>query len=116
MVTSTQPSCVFLDKLSIDCDDLDFSAIQSGTKLTVYDRSSVDEVVSRAANAEIIITNKVKLEREQVEKLPNLRLICIIATGTNNIDFQAAAEHGIKVCNVADYAAASVMRKTRGRW
>ncbi|MBT6455104.1 MAG: D-2-hydroxyacid dehydrogenase [Gammaproteobacteria bacterium] len=102
------PVCVFLDKFSIDCNDLDLSAITTATELTLYDRSSADEVISRASNAEIIITNKVKLERTQIEQLPKLKLICVIATGTNNIDFQAAADHNIKVCNVKDYAAASV--------
>ena len=108
MATSTLPNCVFLDKLSIDLNDLDFSAIKQSSQLTMFDRCQANEVVSKAANAEIIITNKVKLDRVHIEKLPDLRLICVIATGTNNIDFEAAAERNITVCNVTDYAAASV--------
>lgn len=109
MMTSTRPNCVFLDKLSIVCDsDLDFSAITASTDFTCYDNSPADQVVGRAADAEIIITNKVKLGRTEIEKLTNLQLICVIATGTNNIDFQAASDHGVMVCNVRDYAAASV--------
>ena len=104
----SKPICVFLDKISIDCKDLDFSAIASATDLILYDQSCESEVVSRTVNAEIIIINKIRLDREQIEQLPNLRLICVIATGTNNIDFQAAADNNIKVCNVKDYAAASV--------
>ncbi len=103
-----KPICVFLDKLSIDCNDLDFSVITSSTDLTLYERSCESEVVGRSVNAEIIITNKVRLDRKQIEHLPRLRLICVIATGTNNIDFEAAADNNIKVCNVKDYAAASV--------
>ncbi len=108
MCKSSKPNCVFLDKLSIDCNDLDFSAITSSTNLTLYDRSSESEVVSRSVNAEIIITNKVRLDRKQIEHLPCLRLICVIATGTNNIDFDAAADNNITVCNVKHYAPASV--------
>ncbi len=108
MSISNRPHCVFLDKLSIDCDDLDFSAISSCTDLTEFDRCSADEVPDKAVNADIIITNKVKLEKQQIEKLPRLKLICVIATGTNNVDIKTAQLHGIKVCNVKDYAATSV--------
>ena len=102
------PICVFLDKASIDCDDLDFSAIESLTNFTGFDRSSDEQVITHAEHAEIIITNKVKLGRAHFARLPQLKLICVIATGTNNIDFEAAAEYGVQVQNVKDYAAASV--------
>ncbi len=109
MQLSNKPDCIFLDKKSIDYSgDLDFSEIVANTDLSCFDNSSVDQVIDRAVNAEIIITNKVKLRRQQIEKLPALKLICVIATGTNNIDLQAAAEHNIIVSNVKDYAAASV--------
>jgi len=105
---ANRPNCVFLDKLSIDCNDLDFSAISSSTNLSVFDRSGNEDVITRSTDAEIIITNKVKLERQHIEQLPKLKLICVTATGTNNIDFDAATDHNITVCNVKDYAAASV--------
>lgn len=109
MTQADRPACVFLDKLSIDCEgELDFSAIIAKTDFTAYDNSTADQVMERAADAEIIITNKVTLGKAQIKKLPRLKLICVIATGTNNIDFAAADEYGISVKNVKDYAAASV--------
>ena len=107
-MANTKPTCMFLDRLSIDCGDMDFSAIEAATEFSSFDRSAANEIVARAQLAQILITNKVKLGREQFAKLPELKLVCVIATGTNNIDFTAAAEYGIEVCNVKDYAAASV--------
>lgn len=105
---SESPICVFLDRLSIDCDDLDLSALHSITQLTTYDRCTPEQVLEKTRDAEIIIVNKVKLDGSILARLTNLKLICVIATGTNNIDFPAANRLGIKVCNVRDYAAASV--------
>ena len=105
---SQKPRCVFLDRASIDCDDLDLSAIAGSTELTLHDASHSDEVIGKCADAEIIIVNKVRLEREHLAALPALKLICVIATGTNNVDLAAASEHGICVSNVRDYGAASV--------
>ena len=100
--------CVFLDRLSIDCDDLDFSAIAQLTDYTAFDRSDAGNIVEHARDADIVISNKSKLGAAQFDQLPQLKLICVIATGTNNIDLDAAAGRGIKVLNVKDYAAASV--------
>ena len=105
---SQQPRCVFLDRASIDCDDLDLSAIAGSTELILHDASHADEVIDKCADAEIIIVNKVRLEREHFAALPALKLICVIATGTNNVDLAAASEHAISVCNVRNYGAASV--------
>ena len=107
-MTATKAQCIFLDRNSIDCGDMDFSLIDSLTQFKMLDTCSSDEVVSKAGNAEIIISNKVNLGAEHFEQLPKLKLICVIATGTNNIDLVAAEKHGILVRNVKDYAAASV--------
>jgi glycerate dehydrogenase len=104
----TERICKFLDRQSIDCDDLDFSAIQSATDFTSYDQCDADAVPDKAGDAEILIVNKVRLHEQQLDKLPNLKLICVIATGTNNIDLDATSARGIVVKNVKDYAAASV--------
>ncbi len=101
-------SCVFLDRLSIDLGDLDFSAIESLTLYKAYDQCSQDQVIERATDAEIVIVNKVKLDEEILSQLSKLKLICVIATGTNNIDIAVANRLGIKVCNVKDYSAATV--------
>ena len=103
-----KPRCVFLDRDSIDCGDLVFSDLENVTNLETHASCRGEEVAEKAANAEIVIVNKVVLGKSQFEKLPQLKLICVIATGTNNIDLDAASQHGITVCNVRDYAAASV--------
>jgi glycerate dehydrogenase len=103
-----KPSCIFLDRDSIDCNDLDLSAIASMTQLVCLDSCTEAGVAKHAADTEIIIVNKVKLTRSHFEQLPALKLICVIATGTNNVDLAAASDHDIVVCNVRDYAAASV--------
>lgn len=105
---NTAPECVFLDRQSIDCDDLDLSAIESSTRFRDFDHCDANEVIAKARNAEIIIVNKVQLGRPHLAQLSALKLICVIATGTNNIDLEAATEFGIEVKNVKDYAAASV--------
>ncbi len=101
-------NCVFLDRTSIDCDDLDWSGIASQTEFKHYDTTTDDEVVGRSVNADIVIVNKVKLGDKHFSRLPKLKLVCVIATGTNNIDFDAAAKHDVKICNVTDYGAAAV--------
>ena len=107
-MTPIKIKCVFLDKNSMDCDDLDFSQFMSLTDFSIHATCSDDEVISKAQDAEIIISNKVKLNGHHFAQLPRLKQICVIATGTNNIDHDAAAEYGITVVNVKDYAAASV--------
>ena len=107
-MTMNKTHCVFLDKNSIDCGDMDFSLIESLTQLEMLDTCSSDEVVAKAGHAEIIISNKVNLGAKHFLQLPKLKLICVIATGTNNIDLVAAEKHGVMVRNVKDYAAASV--------
>jgi len=108
-MSSNQPArCVFLDRLSIDCGDLDFSAIAQMTDYQAFDRTDTSSIIAHARDAEIIISNKSQLGRAQFEQLPTLKIVCVIATGTNNIDLDAAAERGILVMNVKNYAAASV--------
>ena len=103
-----RPLCVFLDRASIDLDDLDLSLIEQSTELVNHASCSTDELVDKCRDAEIIIVNKVLLQREHFTALPRLKLVCVIATGTNNVDLAAASESGVIVCNVRDYAAASV--------
>ena len=99
---------VFLDWHSIDQDDLNLDAIESIIDLTLHAACPPDRVVETVGDAEIVIVNKVVLDRKTLHSLPATRLVCVIATGINNIDLEAASELGIRVCNVRDYAAASV--------
>ena len=73
-----------------------------------YSLTRADEVAERIRDAAVVVTNKVVLDRALLRQAPQLKLICVAATGTNNIDHQAAAELGIAVRNVTDYASASV--------
>jgi glycerate dehydrogenase len=78
----------------------------------IYERSTPEEVLKRAADAEILITNKVPLGREQIDALPKLRYIGVTATGYNIIDVAAARERGITVTNVPAYGTRSVAQHT----
>ncbi|ALO35835.1 hydroxyacid dehydrogenase [Colwellia sp. MT41] len=99
---------VFLDKQTFS-STLDFSIIeQQLTELSCYATTSATEVISRCHDAEIIITNKVPLNAEILADLPKLRLICISATGYNNVDINAAKRLNIAVSNVSGYAGQSV--------
>jgi len=99
---------VFLDRATIDAT-IDLSPIeQQLSELKCYASTTAEQVVSRAKGFEIIITNKVVLDKSLINQLPDLKLICVAATGTNNIDHEAAGFAGIAVKNVADYSTTSV--------
>lgn len=73
-----------------------------------YPTTTPKQLVERAADAEVIITNKVPVGAEALEQLPRLRLIAVAATGVDHIDLEAARTRGVAVCNVGDYATESV--------
>ncbi|MDF9797218.1 lactate dehydrogenase-like 2-hydroxyacid dehydrogenase [Catalinimonas alkaloidigena] len=81
-------------------------------RYTSYETTQPDEVKKRLAGQDIIITNKVKIPREVMEQSPDMKLICVAATGTNNVDLEAAKELNIAVKNVEDYSTASVAQHT----
>ncbi|MBQ8272754.1 MAG: hydroxyacid dehydrogenase [Tidjanibacter sp.] len=103
---------VFLDEYSLGGTDL--SAIRSLGDYVGYDRTLPEQVVERAAGAEVVIVNKVVIGRREMEQLPNLRLICVAATGVNNIDLVAAEEHKISVRNAVGYSTHTVAEATLG--
>ena len=107
-----KPKIVFLDEYSLAGRDL--SAVKALGDYTGYDMTAPDEVAVRCADAEIVVTNKVQLDAATIAQLPHLRLICVAATGTNNIDLEAAAELGIEVKNAAGYSTHSVAETTLG--
>jgi glycerate dehydrogenase len=100
----------FLDRATLG--DVSLDPIAALGELTCYDTTTPDEVASRIAEAEVIITNKVIIGRNEMDAAPHLQLICIAATGTNNIDLAYAAERGIPVRNVAGYSTESVVQTT----
>ena len=75
---------------------------------TVYDRTRPEDVVERAKEADIVLTNKVCLRKQEIEQLPKLKYIGVLATGYNVVDLEAAREHGIVVTNVPAYSTESV--------
>lgn len=99
---------VFLDRSTIS-EDIDLSSIEHEvSNISYFERTVTDKVVFRAKFADVIITNKVVISANIIQQLPKLKLICIAATGTNNVDLDAAKAAGIAVCNVRGYSTSSV--------
>lgn len=94
--------------------DVSFERIKNCGDLTVYGITSPDEVCERIRNAEVIVVNKVKLNKTNLMYAPNLKLICETATGFDNIDLDYCRERGIAVCNVKGYSTDSVAQLTVG--
>lgn len=107
-----KPDIVFLDEYSLAGRDL--TAVKALGNYTGYETTTPDQMVARCAGADIVITNKVCIDAAAMEQLPRLRLICVAATGMNNIDLAAAAERGIEVRNAAGYSTHSVAETTLG--
>ncbi|MBN0987095.1 2-hydroxyacid dehydrogenase [Amphritea pacifica] len=100
---------VFLDLHSLDCDDLDLAALKAEfSHFHPYPATAPQQVAKRIAGADVVIVNKVVLDRETLSAATQLKHICIAATGTNNVDLQAASELGITVSNCQAYGTASV--------
>ena len=76
--------------------------------LKVYDRSEAHQVIERAENAQVILTNKVPITSDALASLPEVQYIGVLATGVNNVDLEAARERGVVVTNVPAYSTASV--------
>lgn len=87
-------------------------ALEKMGSFTAYQTTAPEQVMERIADAEVVITNKVILSGEAIRNTPSLQLICVAATGTNNIDHEAAKERGIPVRNVAGYSTQSVAQHT----
>lgn len=92
--------------------DVDISAFNRFGKVTVYDKTPPDLRKERIIGATIIVTNKVVIDGELMRQCKNLKLICVAATGTNNIDLEAAKACNIAVTNVAGYSTESVVAQT----
>jgi glycerate dehydrogenase len=100
---------VFLDAYTLNSlHDLDLSIFDTLGEVTLYDRTDKDEIVERAIDAEIVLTNKCPLNALTISQLPNLKYIGIAATGYNIVDIEAAKNQGIVVTNVRGYSSASV--------
>ena len=103
---------VVLDGYTMNPGDLSWDELKSLGECFIYDRTPKELVVTRAADAEIVLTNKVVLDKEVIESLPRLRYIGVLATGYNVIDISEAKKRGIVVTNVPDYSTMSVVQLT----
>ena len=99
---------VILDGYSANPGDLSWKELEQMGEVTVYDRTSPSETVQRAADADIVLTNKVVLDREKIAQLPRLKYIGVLATGYNVVDIEAAHQRDVIVTNVPAYSTESV--------
>lgn len=102
---------ILLDLASINRGDLDLSSLYSVCDhWETYDKTAPDETGRRVLDAELVVSNKVVLDRNVLSSAPRLKLVCVAATGTNNVDLEAARELGIAVTNVTAYATPAVVQ------
>jgi lactate dehydrogenase-like 2-hydroxyacid dehydrogenase len=101
---------VLLDTLTFG--ETDLSAFDALGEVEVYQTTAQEETQGRIINATVIVTNKVLITKELMQNSASLKLICVAATGTNNVDLKAAKELGIVVKNVAGYSTDSVIQHT----
>ncbi len=99
---------VVLDGYTLNPGDLSWDGIQKLGECKIYDRTPPEKIVERAAKATAVFTNKVIIDRQVMEQLPDLKFIGVLATGYNVVDLQAATEAGIQVANIPAYSTASV--------
>ncbi|WP_456465970.1 D-2-hydroxyacid dehydrogenase [Persephonella sp.] len=104
---------VILDAKTLG-DDIELGIFQQFGDLEVYPTTDPSQLFERIQDADIIITNKVVIDREAINAARNLKLICVAATGYNNVDVLYAKEKGIAVTNVAGYSTESVVQTTFG--
>lgn len=104
---------VFLDLDTVshlgDVDVVPLRRILS--ELREYGASSPEQVIERAAAADVVFTNKVKIDAKILKQLQQVRLVCVAATGTDNVDLDAARHRGVAVCNVPAYSTRSVVQQ-----
>jgi len=107
---------IFLDYATVSLNgDLDPAALRRAMpQLEMRNHTAQADVADAIAGTEVVLVNKLRLTRAIIERTPTLKLIVLAATGTNNIDLEAARERGIAVCNLRDYCTASVVQHVIG--
>lgn len=99
---------VALDGYAANPGDLSWDELKALGECVIYDRTAPEEVLERAADAEVVLTNKVVITADMMAALPQLKYIGVMATGYNIVDIDAARERGIIVTNIPSYSTASV--------
>lgn len=108
-------NATFLDFATLGADELDSTPLLNVLPdLRIYDTTTPSQVVERIRDAEVVLLNKVKLDRAILRQASKLRCIGLTATGVDNIDLDAAREQGIAVCNVTAYCTQSVVEHVFG--
>jgi len=102
---------VFLDRKTIG-EDIDLKPFEEFGEVVIYDYSTAEEAAERTVDADVIIVNKVPVNETTIGKATNLKLVCVTATGTNNLDKEYLANHGIEWRNVAGYSTEAVAQHT----
>ena len=107
---------VFLDYATVAFrGDLDPSALRAVLpELELREHSSQSQLAGLVRDAEVVLVNKLRIDREVIAASPGLKLIALAATGTNNVDLEAARQRGIAVCNLRDYCTSSVVQHVMG--
>jgi glycerate dehydrogenase len=99
---------IALDGRTLNPGDLSWEGLSTFGEYEIHDFTPKEQVVERGRPADILLVNKVVLGKNELAQLPNLKCICVTATGYNNVDLQAARERGIPVCNAVGYSTDSV--------
>ncbi len=99
---------VILDGYTLNPGDLDWTPLKKLGRCVIYERTAVDQIVERAHDADIVLTNKTVLAAETLEQLTAVKYIGVLATGVNVVDLQAAEKRNIVVTNVPGYSTDSV--------
>ena len=102
---------VFLDRKTIG-EDIDLTGFERFGEVVIYDYSAPDEVPARVEDADVIILNKVPINEATISTAKQLKLVCVTATGTNNLDKDYLASRGIEWRNVAGYSTEAVAQHT----
>jgi glycerate dehydrogenase len=103
---------VVLDAHTLNPGDLSWAALERLAPCEIHPRTPPDRTLARAAGAQVVLTNKTRLARAEIEALPDLRYIGVLATGHDVVDVRAAAERSVVVTNVPAYGTASVAQMT----
>ncbi len=99
---------VVLDGYTANPGDLSWKNLEALGECTIYQRTSPEELITRAAEADIVLTNKVVIDEKAMDALPNIKYIGVLATGYNVVDINVAKERGIVVTNIPAYSTNSV--------
>jgi len=104
----SRPKIAVLDGYTLNPGDLSWNKLRALGQVSVYGHSTPEQIPGRAAQAEVILVNKVVIDEGQLARLPALKCICVTASGYNNVDVEKARERNISVCNAMGYGTGSV--------